>query len=102
MPSRMPTQRVQCVYSSGSRVLYSMAEIHAMCKCMEWNTIQEEEARSTPNIASQILSETLEHGWSIISGELPAWLRSLRIFDSNKIVNFLMESGNVDFKRVMR
>ena len=82
--------------------MYSGAEIYATSKSIEWNAIREEEARSILNTASQILPKALEHSWSIISGELPAWLRSLRILDGNEIVNFSVESVNVDYKRVMR
>ena len=45
-----------------------------MSKSIEWNTIWEEEAHSIPNTATQILPKALEHGWSIISGELLVWL----------------------------
>ena len=71
-------------------------------KSIEWNTIREEEARSIPNTAPQILPKALEHGWHIISGKLPVWLRSLRIFNSDEIVDFPMESVSIDYKQVIR
>ena len=63
---------------------------------------EEEEACSIPNTAPQILSKALEHGCRIINGELPAWLKSLRFFDSDEIVNFPMESVSVNYKQVIR
>ena len=54
------------------------------------------------NTAPQILPKALEHGWSIISGELPVWLKSLRIFDNDEIVDFPMESVSINYKQVMR
>ena len=71
-------------------------------KSIEWNTIREEEARSILNTAPQILPKALEHGWRIISGELPAWLKSLRIFDSDEILDFPTESVSINYKQVMR
>ena len=73
-----------------------------MRKSIEWNTLQEEEACSILNTAPQILPKALEHIWSIISGELPVWLKSMRIFDSDEIVNLPAESVNVNYKQVMR
>ena len=71
-------------------------------KNIEWNTIWEKEVHSIPNTAPQILSKALEHSWSIISGKLPVWLRSLRIFNSDEIVDFPMESVSIDYKQVIR
>ena len=71
-------------------------------KSIEWNTIREEEACSILNTAPRILPKALEHGWRIFSGKLPAGLKSLRIFDSDEIVDFPVESVSINYKQVMR